>query len=53
MLARTPLSIFRFFKTESHDAEAETLALKDRPREKALALLGRLSQLSKAQFRIK
>ncbi|HEY0384045.1 MAG TPA: hypothetical protein VGC72_17775 [Candidatus Elarobacter sp.] len=43
----------RWLKLPNHDAEAEVRALPERFREKAFALLRRLSTLSKSQFRIK
>lgn len=42
----------RWFKHGGFDAEAEVLGMPKRPRAKALALLNRLSQRTKAQFRI-
>ena len=42
-----------WLKAGGHDAEAEILALPKRPRERALAVLGRLSQLPRTQLGLK
>lgn len=43
----------RWFKAGSHDSENEILSLPPKSKVRAIAVLNRLAQLSKAQFRIK
>jgi hypothetical protein len=50
---REPLVDIRWFKSDPVDAEAEVMRLDRAVRNKALALLKRLSQRTRSQFRIK